>query len=164
MVASRCLYFKGSDPFVFLSALIVPNPAHRAALRKVFDQLHIQATNPFSITAFEAAYREGEPWLESLLVYLRDSRDFVRDYLVEHLPDIQLIEPEGTYLLWLDCRSLGMSDEELKRFFVQDAGVGLSPGTVFGMGGSGFMRMNIGTTRKIVAAALERIKCALEAR
>jgi cystathionine beta-lyase len=151
-------------PGLGLSALIAPNPEQRAALRKVFDQLHVQASNPFSITAFEAAYREGEPWLESLLVYLQETRDFVRNYLVSHLSGIHLIEPEGTYLLWLDCRSMGMSDEELQRFFVQDAGVGLSPGTVFGMGGSGFMRMNIGTPRRIVATALERIKCALEAR
>jgi cystathionine beta-lyase len=151
-------------PGLGLSALIVPNPSQRTALRKVLDQLHVQASNPFSITAFEAAYREGEPWLESLRVYLQETRDFVRDYLVSHLPGIHLIEPEGTYLLWLDCRSLGMSDAELQRFFVQDAGVGLSPGTVFGMGGSGFMRMNIGTPRWIVATALERIKDALETR
>jgi len=151
-------------PGLGLSALIVPNSAQRAALRKVFDQLHVQACNPFSITAFEAAYREGEPWLEGLLAYLQDTRDFVRDYLPSHLPGIHLIEPEGTYLLWLDCRSLGMDDEELKNFFVQEAKVGLSPGTIFGMGGSGFMRMNIGTPRRIVATALEQIKCALEAR
>jgi cystathionine beta-lyase len=151
-------------PGLGLSALIAPNSTHRAALRKVFDQLHVQACNPFSITAFEAAYREGEHWLESLLVYLQETRDFVRDYLACHLPDIHLIAPEGTYLLWLDCRALGMNDEELQRFFVQEAGVGLSPGTVFGMDGSGFMRMNIGTPRRIVATALERIKCALEAR
>ncbi len=150
-------------PGLGLSALIVPNPAHRAALRKVFDQLHVQASNPFSITAFEVAYREGEPWLESLLVYLQETREFVRHYLSSHLPGIHLIEPEGTFLLWLDCRALGLNDEELQRFFVQDARVGLSPGTVFGMGGSGFMRMNIGTPRRIVATALERIKCALEA-
>ena len=147
-----------------MSALVAPKPAHRAALHKVFDQLHVQASNPFGIAAFEAAYREGESWLESLLDYLLETRNFVRDYLLNHIPGIQLIEPEGTYLLWLDCRSLGMKDEELKRFFVQDAGVGLSPGTVFGAGGSGFMRMNIGTPRRIVATALERIRCALEAR
>ena len=151
-------------PGLGLSALIVPDPAQRMALRKVFDQLHVQATNPFSIVAFEAAYREGEPWLESLLVYLQETRDFVRDYLTHHLPCIHLIEPEGTYLIWLDCRLMAMNDNELKRFFVQDAGVGMSPGTLFGAGGSGFMRMNIGTQRKTVATALERIKLALESR
>jgi len=151
-------------PGLGLSALVVPNSAQRAALRKAFDQLHILANNPFSTVAFEAAYLEGELWLESLLIYLKETLEFVRNYLTAHLPEIRLIEPEGTYLLWLDCRSLGMNDEELKHFFVQEAGVGLSPGTVFGTGGSGFMRMNIGTPRRIVARALEQVKCAFEAR
>lgn len=151
-------------PGLGLSALIVPNSAHRTALRKVFDQLHVGASNPFSIAAFEAAYRDGEPWLEGLLAYLQGTRDFVRNCLISHLPDIHLIEPEGTYLLWLDCRALGMKDEELQRFFVQEARVGMSPGTVFGNGGSGFMRMNIGTPRRNVAKALDRIKSALAAR
>lgn len=150
-------------PGLGLSALIVPNPAHRTALRRVFDQLHVSAANPFSIAAFEAAYREGEPWLESLLAYLKDNRDFVRNYLINNIPNIHLIEPEGTYLLWLDCRALGMKDEELQRFFVQEARVGMSAGTIFGNGGSGFMRMNIGTPRRNVATALDRIKGALEA-
>ena len=151
-------------PGLGLAALVVPDSAQRAALRKVFELLHVQACNPFSIAAFEAAYREGEPWLENLLPYLQRTRDFVRDYLANHLPGIKLIEPEGTYLLWLDCRALGMNDEELQRFLVQEARVGLSPGTSFGMGGSGFMRMNIGAPRRTVASALERIKCALAAR
>jgi len=151
-------------PGLGLSALIVPNPAHRAKLKKVFDRLHVQASNPFSIVAFEAAYRAGEPWLESLLAYLHNTRDFARDYFIEHLPGIRLIAPEGTYLLWLDCRSLLMKDEQLHHFFVHEARVGLSPGTVFGMGGSGFMRMNIGAPRRTVAAALERIRRALEVR
>lgn len=151
-------------PGLGLSALVVPNSTQRIALRKTFDQLHVQATNPFSIVAFETAYREGESWLESLKLYLNETRDFVRNYLTAHLPEIRLIEPEGTYLLWLDCRFLGMNDEELKRFFVQEARVGLSPGTVFGPEGSGFMRMNIGTSRQVVARALEQIKSAYERR
>ena len=151
-------------PGLGLSALIVPNPAHRAALRKAFDQLHVSASNPFSIAAFEAAYREGEPWLKSLLEYLQVTRDYVRNYLSDNLSGITLVEPQGTYLLWLDCRALGMNDDELHRFFVHEARVGLSPGTVFGKGGSGFMRMNIGTPRQNVATALARTKSALEAR
>lgn len=151
-------------PGLGLSALIAPNPEHRIALSKVFDQLHVLACNPFSIAAFEAAYREGESWLDELLSYLGQTRDFVEDYLKRHLPGIRLIAPEGTYLLWLDCRGLNISDDELKRFFVHQAKVGLSPGASFGTGGSGFMRMNIGTPRSIVATALEQIKRALDAR
>lgn len=130
----------------------------------MFDQLHVLACNPFSIAAFEAAYREGESWLDELLSYLSQTRDFVEDYLKRHLPGIRLIAPEGTYLLWLDCRGLNISDDELKRFFVHQAKVGFSPGASFGTGGSGFMRMNIGTPRSIVATALEQIKRALDAR
>jgi len=151
-------------PGLGLSCLIVPDPAHRDALKKVFDTLHSGNTNPFSITAFEASYRGGEAWLDSLLVYLRDNRDFVSDYLTTHLPAIRLIQPEGTYLLWLDCRDLKMSDAQLREFFVQQAKVGMSPGTVFGQGGKDFMRLNIASPRHVVADALERIAHALKAR
>lgn len=151
-------------PGMGLSSLIVPNPAHRAALGKVFDSLHIGHSNPFSIAAFEAAYRDGEVWLDSLLDYLQDTRDFVSTYLTEHIPAIRLIQPEGTYLLWLDCRNMDMNDTQLRDFFVHKAGVGMSPGTIFGEQGSGYMRLNIGTPRRVIAAALERIVHALNAR
>ena len=141
-------------PGLGLSALIVPNPQHRVALRKAFELLHLGASNPFSLVAFEAAYRDGEEWLEGLLAYLTGNRDFVAQFLAQQIPKIKLIQPEGTYLLWLDCRELGLSDGELRKFFIQHAKVGMNPGTVFGEGGSGFMRMNIGTSRLIVAEAL----------
>jgi len=148
-------------PGLGLSALIVPDPRHRAALRKAFELLHLGASNPFSLVAFEAAYRGGEEWLEALLAYLTQTRDYVAGYLGNHIPPIKLVQPEGTYLLWLDCRELGMADNELKRFFIHQAKVGMNPGTVFGEGGSGFMRMNIGASRAVVAEALERMARAL---
>jgi cystathionine beta-lyase len=144
-------------PGLGLSALIVPNPKHRVALRKAFELLHLGASNPFSLVAFEAAYREGEEWLEALLVYVTQTRDYVAQYFASHIPEIKIIPAEGTYLLWLDCRGLGMNDSELRQFFIHKAKVGMNPGTVFGEGGSGFMRMNIGTSRLVVAEALERI-------
>ena len=149
-------------PGLNLSVLIVPDPESREALIRTFDTMHVSASNPFSIVAFEAAYREGEGWLEELLVYLRETRDYVRNYLATHLPEIRLIEPEGTYLLWLDCSvlkaELKLNDAQLRHFFVHDAGVGMSPGTLFGEAGSGFMRMNIGAPRRVIQAALENIK------
>ncbi|MEO7321022.1 MAG: PatB family C-S lyase, partial [Nitrosospira sp.] len=149
-------------PGLNLSVLIVPDPESREALIRTFDTMHVSASNPFSIVAFEAAYLEGEAWLEELLVYLRETRDYVRNYLATHLPEIRLIEPEGTYLLWLDCSvlkaELGLNDVQLRHFFVHDAGVGMSPGTLFGEAGSGFMRMNIGAPRRVIQAALENIK------
>ncbi|MDD5331011.1 MAG: pyridoxal phosphate-dependent aminotransferase [Sulfuricella sp.] len=151
-------------PGMGLSCLIAPDPALRGAVGRVFDTLHLGHSNPFSIAAFEAAYRDGEPWLDSLLPYLRDNRDFVGARLAERLPDIRLIQPEGTYLLWLDCRGLGMDDAALRDFFVREAKVGMNPGTVFGAGGSGFMRLNIGSPRHVLVEALERIEAALAAR
>lgn len=145
-------------PGLNLSALIIPDKKLRALVTKAFETLHMSASNPFSIVAFETAYREGESWLIKLLIYLQDTRDFVEQYLIKYLPEIQLIKPEGTYLLWLDCRKLGMNDVKLKQFFINKAGVGMSPGTLFGEGGQGFMRMNIGTPRHVIAKALENIR------
>lgn len=144
-------------PGLGLSALIVRDKTDRIAIGQAFDVLHVSAANPFSIVAFEAAYREGAPWLDALLEYLAGTRDFVREFIRQHLPRIKLIEPDGTYLLWLDCRGMGMNDNQLKQFFVQEAGVGMSPGVMFGEQGSGFMRMNIGAPRSIIAQALEKI-------
>jgi cystathionine beta-lyase len=148
-------------PGLGLSALIVPNPEHRKALQISFEMLHVSTTNPFSLAAFEAAYREGGPWLAQLRKYLAANRDFARDFIEQHLPGIHLIEPEATYLLWLDCHELGLNDSALKQFFVKKARVGLNPGITFGANGSGFMRMNIGTRKAVVAEALTRIADAL---
>jgi len=145
-------------PGLGLSALIIPDPVQRLAIKKVFDTLHIGNTNPFSIAAFEAAYSFGESWLDELLIYLKNNRDFVSDYLINNLPNIHLIQSQGTYLLWLDCRELNMSDLVLSNFFVQKCKVGMSPGRSFGKEGAGFMRLNIGSPRDTIAEALTRIK------
>jgi cystathionine beta-lyase len=144
-------------PGLGLSALIVPDEKDRAAIAKAFGMLHAGAANPFSIVAFEAAYRNGAPWLDDLLDYIEATCQFVHMFLLQHLPLIKLIKPEGTYLLWLDCRAMGLNDEQLKQFFVRQAGVGLSPGIIFGEQGSGFMRMNIAAPRSVIAGALEKI-------
>lgn len=141
-----------------LSALIIPNASKCQAITQAFSDSAISATNPFSIVAFEAAYREGADWLDEMLNYLKETRDFVADYLSNHLPQIKLIPAQGTYLLWLDCRALGMTDAELKHFFVHKVGIGLSQGIQFGEAGSGFMRMNIAAPRQIIQTALESIK------
>jgi cystathionine beta-lyase len=96
------------------------------------------------------------------MIYLRDTRDYVANYLVEHIPEIKLIKPEGTYLLWLDCRALNMTDSQLNHFFIHEAGIGMSPGAQFGkMEGSGFMRLNIGAPRKTILIALEKTRNAI---
>jgi len=140
-----------------LSALIVPNAQHRKAIHQAFETLHVSAANPFSIVAFEAAYSAGEPWLDAMLDYLSHTLEFVTHYFATFIPQIKLIVPEGTYLLWLDCRALKMSDSQLKNFFVNKAGLGLSPGILFGEAGSGFMRMNIAAPKQVISNALDNI-------
>lgn len=148
-------------PGLGLSALIVPNPQHRNALAKAFERLHVGNYNPFSIAAFEAAYNDGEPWLDALLSYLQQNKTNARHFIAEHIPQIHCVDPEGTYLLWLDCSRLKLSDQELKEFFIRDCKVGMNPGVVFGAEGSGFMRMNIGTRWDNLHGALRRISEAI---
>ena len=93
--------------------------------------------------------------------YLQNTIESAIAFIQEHLPKINVISPQATYLLWLDCRKLNLDDAALNRFFIQEAKLGLSPGFIFGRGGEGFMRMNIGTTKANVMAALARLKCAL---
>lgn len=148
-------------PGLGLSALVVPNAKHRKALKEVFEAMHMNQCNPFSVAGFEAGYRHGGQWLDQLMAYLKDNRDYVIDYVRQHMPAVRVAEPEGTYLLWLDCRALDMEDAELKRFFVDQAGVGMNPGITFGGPGSGFMRMNIGCPRRVLETALAQIRQAM---
>jgi cystathionine beta-lyase len=148
-------------PGLALSALVVPDKADRRAIKQVFESWHVSAANPFSITAFEAAYNHGEAWLDALMQYLQQSRDRAAQFIDESLPDISLIQPQGTYLLWLDCRQMGLDNSTLRQFFIEQAGVGMNPGYVFGDNGSGFMRLNIGTPRARVEVALQKMAAAL---
>ena len=152
-------------PGLGLSALIVPDPARRKALTRAFDLLHAGNYNPFSSAAFTAGYQHGAAWLDALMAYLAQTRDYAIRFAREHLPGIRVIEPEGSYLLWLDCRELcaarGWDAAALKRFCVEQAKVGMNPGTVFGSGGAGFMRMNIGAPRTMIETALQRLAAAL---
>lgn len=148
-------------PGLGLSALVIPDREQRNAIKAVFDSMHLPQCNPFSIAGFEAGYRYGAPWLDDLMAYLQKNRDFVLETVDTRLRGIQALVPEGTYLMWLDCRRLGLDDAGLKRFFVEDAGVGMNPGISFGKQGSGFMRLNIGCPRAVLADALQRIEAAL---
>jgi cysteine-S-conjugate beta-lyase len=148
-------------PGLGLSALIVPNQAYRQAIQSHFNTMGVSVSNPFSMLAFEVAYREGKDWLQALLAYLQNTCDEAIAYIQTHLTKINVIRPQGTYLLWLDCRKLNLDDAALQRFFIHEAQLGLSPGAIFGNGGQGFMRMNIGTPKANVMAALQRLKIAL---
>jgi cystathionine beta-lyase len=144
-----------------LSCLVVNDLHHRKAINAAFESLHISACNPFSITAFEASYRGGEQWLDELMVYIDGTRRHVIDYFETNSLNIKVTESQGTYLLWLDCRTMALNDDELKSFFINKAKVGMNTGISFGEGGSGFMRMNIAAPRAVIIQALENIKKAL---
>ncbi len=148
-------------PGLGLSALVISDPERRRAIKAVFDSMHLPQCNPFSVTGFEAGYRKGGEWLDQLMVYLQANRDYVVQQVADRLPGISVSAPEGTYLMWLDCRGLRLDDAGLRRFFVQKAGVGMNPGITFGAPGSGFMRLNIGCPRAVLEQVLGRIEAAL---
>ncbi len=119
--------------------------------------------NTFGIAAMLAAYGQCEDWLDQLLQYLAGTRDMVLAYFAEHIPQIRPIRPEGTYMIWLDCRELGLDDDGLKRFMVDQAGLALSPGSDFGTGGQGFQRMNLAMPRALVQKGLDQLAEAVRA-
>ena len=143
------------------SNVIIANENLRSAYRRVLRESGLALPNVFAVTAVEAAYTYGEAWLDELLLYLEENYRLAAGYLAERIPEIKLVEPEGTYLLWLDCRSLGLNDEELDRFIKEKAKLLLEPGTIFGTGGSGFQRMNIACPRSRLLEALQRLEKAV---
>ena len=147
-------------PGLGLSAMVISDKAQRKAIKQVFSQWHVSNMNPFSICGFEAAYQHGEAWLKDLMLYLTITKETVKFYLKESLPDITVVESEGTYLLWLDCRKMAMKDVELHHFFIEQAKVAMSPGTLFGIAGSGFMRLNIAAPRSLIMMVLKSIRSA----
>ena len=147
-----------------LSVILIADPEIRRRYTGFIERLQMAHSNIFGIVATEAAYVSGEEWLDQLLEYLWENYVFVRDFIGEHLPGVWVQEPEGTFLLWLDCRGTGIADDELMDFFVREAGVCMNPGTMFGAGGGGFMRMNIAAPRSMIGAAMDSIRKALDRR
>lgn len=141
-----------------ISNIIIPNAALRRAFRKQIAAAGYSQLNTMGIVACEAAYRYGEEWYEALQKYLQDNLSFVRDYVEKELPQIRLIEPEGTYLVWMDFRGLGLCEKDLEDRIVHRAKLWLDGGGIFGEVGKGFQRINIATSQSVLQEALERIK------
>ena len=145
-----------------ISNIIIPGEEIRRKFIKDVDAVGYSQANTIGIVACEAAYRYGQEWYEELKKYLKGNLDFVRDYLERELPQIKLIEPEGTYLIWLDFRGLSLCERELEELIVKKAGLWLDSGAIFGRTGAGFQRINIATNRSILKEALDRIKAAID--
>lgn len=140
------------------SNIILPVKEQREAFQKYLLSNALVDMSIFGQLATETAYRHGADWLDQLLVYLSGTLDYMEEYFAKHIPQIKMIRPEGTYLVWLDCRALGMDSADLIRFFLDHARVYLENGAIFGTGGEGFLRMNIATPRKVVEEALRRMR------
>jgi len=144
------------------SNVVVSNPILKSKLSGIIQSVHIDAGNIFGAIASEAAYTFGEEWHKKLIEYLEGNVNLVRSFLKERLPEIKLIEPEATYLLWLDFRELGISQPELVKMLIGKARLGLNDGTDFGIEGTGFMRLNIGCPKSLLIEGLQRLENALK--
>jgi cystathionine beta-lyase len=140
------------------SIAIIPNPALREAYIHARRGL-VTWVNVMGMIAAEAAYRGGDEWLAQLLIYLEGNRDFVTRYVAAELPGVSVAAPEATYLAWLDCRGSGLSQP--CQCFLDLGRVACSDGATFGPGGEGFVRLNFGCPRPMLAEALGRMKTAL---
>ena len=145
-----------------ISNIFISRRDIRHAFRKALYSTGYCQLNTLGLVACEAAFKNAYPWLDELRVYLKGNMDFIRSFLKEELPQIRLVEPEGTYLVWLDCRGLGMSDDELDHFIVSEAKLWLDKGTMFGPEGEGFQRINIACPRATLEKAFGQLKCAVE--
>lgn len=143
------------------SCIIIPDDELRSRFKQTLLSNGLFGINSFGVVALQAAYDEGEEWLEQILSYLKGNYEYLESYLAKHIPQVKVVKPEGTYLVWLDCKELGLSSEAMSAFFMEDARVYLDDGTMFGEQGDGFERINIACPRSILVEALERIRQAI---
>lgn len=143
------------------SNIFIPNRQLRHAYKKELSACGCGGTNCMGMAACQAAYEAGADWLEQLKQYLAGNLAYIRQFLREKLPDIALIEPDGTYLVWLDLRKLGLTEQQQRQLIVQDAKLWLDTGTLFGQGGEGFERINIACPRTTIEQAMQRLEHAV---
>ena len=145
-----------------ISNIFVPNAVLRKALKAQIDAAGYSQLNVFGLVACEAAYRYGEEWYQAMKKYVGDNIRFTKEYVTDNIPKVSMVEHEGTYLVWLNFRELGLDSEELEKLIIDKAGLWLDSGKIFGDSGIGFQRINVACPRSILAEALERIKNAVE--
>lgn len=146
------------------SNIVISNDRLRRRFQQTLNRCGIgKWANPFGVVACETAYREGEPWLEQVMAYIGDNLDFLQDYIDRNIPGIRVVRPEGTYLVWLDCRGLALDKWALKRLMMEKARIFPDEGFIFGPEGEGFERINIACPRSVLQEALERIQRAVGA-
>ncbi len=148
-------------PGLQVSNIMIPDKRRRERFQRTLRNCGLGGPNVVGIAATEAAYRGGADWLEAVLRYLGDNIAHVTEFIAARLPEIKVMVPEGTYLIWLDCRGLPLAPEDIHRFMLHQAGVGLQDGAVFGGPEVGFERLNAACARALLTTALERLEKAV---
>lgn len=146
-----------------VSNIFIANAEIRHKFKKAMIQTGYCESNSMGLVACQTAYAHGRNWLDQLKVYLAENLDFTRKFLAEKIPQIKLVEPQGTYLIWLDCSALNLDDKALEDLIVNKAKLWLDAGTMFGPEGSGFQRINITCPRATLETALQQLKAAVKA-
>jgi len=142
-----------------VSNIIIPNEKLRQSFtHTIVYKNGIGIPNSFGIVGMIAAYNEGEEWLDQVLEYVDSNFRLLKEFVTNELPDVKYIEPEGTYLAWLDFNSLGLNDEDLKNLILNKANIALDAGKLFGLGGEGFQRINVACPKLILEETMQRIK------
>ncbi|WP_296954451.1 MalY/PatB family protein [uncultured Dialister sp.] len=144
------------------SNILIPNPEIRAKFQAELDAFGYDQLNVMGLAACRAAYEEGAEWLTLVKEYIRGNLDFFREYLKTNLPKLKLIEPEGTYLTWVDASAYGLSNVELEHKILYDCHLWLDMGYVFGKEGEGYLRFNLACPRVTLAQGLKQLKEGLE--
>lgn len=145
------------------SAIIIPNPKMRQSIYNIIVQSNTIPSEPnvFGAVALETAYNKGDDWLEQLIDYITSNLAFLKEWIQTRIPRIKVVEPEGTYLVWLDCRELGLDAQALEKFMLEKAKIWFDEGYIFGPEGEGFERINIACPRIILEEGLKRLERAV---
>ncbi|MFT5116287.1 MAG: cystathionine beta-lyase, partial [Parasphingorhabdus sp.] len=146
------------------SSIIIADNHLREQFAATIQRNGVFLANPFGVIAAEAAYNHGEDWLTEVMAYIEDNCRFMKSYLAENLPQLKLVQPEATYLVWIDCRELDMDPTARKQLMMEQARVNLDEGELFGPEGAGFERFNIACPRSVLEAVLDRINTAVNSR
>lgn len=144
-----------------VSNIFIPDNQLRHRLKRQIAASGYSQLNAAGLAACEAAYRYGEEWYNGVKAYIRENISFTKKFLEERIPKVKMLEPEGTYLVWVDFRALGLSNRELEDLIIHKAGLWLDSGAIFGAAGEGFQRINVACPRVTLQTALEKIETAV---
>lgn len=137
--------------------VVIPNKRLRVKYQRLLNVIHVEGGNIFGNIAMEAAYREGDEWLNQLMNYLKSNLDFLTEFMATHLPKVKVMKPEATFLVWIDFNGYELEEKVLFETLIHKANVALNPGSKFGTGGDGFFRLNIGCPRATLEKGLNQI-------